>query len=467
MALNRRKLLQLAGASAFTAASVPWASRMFTAHAADTSGYKALVCVFLFGGLDGHDLLLPYDEPSFAQFSRVRGSLLNTYGAARSRENLLPVNPDDASRFGSRQFALPPEFPKLKALFDQGRVSVVSNVGPLIEPTTASGFVSGSARVPSRLFSHNDQQSTWQSSAPEGAQLGWGGLFADAALASGANATDPAFTTLAATGVGPFLTGRRASPYQLSLSGSTGLKALAPLAQRPDSDLFAPFVTSAERFVQASSFSSDNVLERDMARLFRDGIATNNAFTAAKDSAIALSTSFPGSPLGSQLRAVAETISIRNSLFASRQIFFVGTGGFDTHSSQAADLPGLLTQIDDALAAFNAAMTELGVSQSVTTFTASDFGRTLAVNGDGTDHGWGGHHIVMGGAVRGRHIFGDVTPAELGHDLDAGGGRLIPSLSVEQLAGPLGRWWGLTESEVAAALPNLGNFDPANLDLFL
>jgi uncharacterized protein (DUF1501 family) len=153
--------------------------------------------------------------------------------------------------------------------------------------------------------------------------------------------------------------------------------------------------------------------------------------------------------------------------FASRQIFFVGTGGFDTHSSQAADLPGLLTQIDDALAAFNAAMTELGVSQSVTTFTASDFGRTLAVNGDGTDHGWGGHHIVMGGAVRGRHIFGDVTPAELGHDLDAGGGRLIPSLSVEQLAGPLGRWWGLTESEVAAALPNLGNFDPANLDLFL
>ena len=461
MTLSRRHFLKTVGATTALGAGAAFLPRTLTAHAATTGGYRALVCVFLFGGLDSHDILLPYDTESYASFANVRQSLLNGYGESRDRSRLLPLAPDNAADFGSRRFAMPPEMPQLKALFDAGRAAVVANVGPLIEPVTAQGFLDGSARVPSRLFSHNDQQSTWQSSSPEGAQLGWGGLFADAALASGANAGGPRFTTLSTAGVGPFLTGNVASPYQVSVSGSAGIAALEgqPAA-------FADFLASAEDRFRAQGFDGSHILERDMAELFRSGIDTNTVFDAARAGAAPLATEFPDSPLGSQLRAVAETISIRGALSASRQIFFVGTGGFDSHSNQAFDLPGLLTQIDGAMAAFDSAMTELGVSGDVTSFTASDFGRTLAVNGDGTDHGWGGHSIVLGGAVRGRRIFGDVPDARLGHGSDGGGGRLVPSLSVEQLADPLGRWWGLSGAEVAAALPNLRNFDPAGLDLF-
>lgn len=460
MKLDRRQFLSSASAAAALGAGFPGA---LTAHAADTSGYKALVCVFLFGGLDGHDFLLPYDLPSYQSFAGIRQTLLNQQGASRSRESLLPLTLDDPSAFGSREFALPPEMPRLKSLFDQGRAAIVGNVGPLIEPVTAEGFANGSARVPSRLFSHNDQQATWQASAPEGAQLGWGGLFADAVLGAGGNAGGADFTTMAGSEVGPFLTGRIASPYQISLSGSAGITAL----NQSGGTAFDPFLASAKDRFRAEGFAGSNILAQDIANKFRAGIDANTVFDEARVGAIPLTTAFRQSSLGVQLAAVAETISIRTSLFASRQIFFVGTGGFDTHSSQAADLPALLTQIDDALAAFNDATAELGLSQSVTTFTASDFGRTLAVNGDGTDHGWGGHHIVMGGAVRGRNIFGDVPPAEFGHDLDAGGGRLLPSLGVEQLAEPLGRWWGLNDSEIAAALPNLANLGSANLNLFV
>ena len=196
MTLDRRRFLRMSAATAAVSAGAGLVPRTLTAHAATTGGYKALVCIFLFGGLDSHDLLLPYDTESYTSFAGVRQSLLNGYGETRDRSSLLPLSPDNASDFGSRQFAMPPEMPQLKALFDEGRAAVVANVGPLLEPVTARAFNDGSARVPSRLFSHNDQQSTWQSSSPEGAQLGWGGLFGDAALASGANAGGPAFTTL-------------------------------------------------------------------------------------------------------------------------------------------------------------------------------------------------------------------------------------------------------------------------------
>ena len=461
MTLDRRRFLRGAAATCALGAGASFIPHGLTAHAATTGGYRALVCVFLFGGLDSHDLLLPYDTESYSSFANVRQSLLNGYGETRDRASLLAITPDNAADLGSRRFALPPEMPELKRLFDAGRAGLVANVGPLIEPVTAREFIDGSARVPSRLFSHNDQQSTWQSAAPEGAQLGWGGLFGDAALASGANSAGAQFTTLAMAGVGPFLTGNVVAPYQVSLSGLAGIAALEPRGGG-----FDAFLAQAENRFRADGFTGRSILARDMANLFREGIDTNSVFDAARAGAFPLATEFPDSPLGTQLRAVAETISIRGALSASRQIFFVGTGGFDNHSNQAFDLPGLMRQIDGALSAFDAAMTELGVGDDVTTFTASDFGRTLAVNGDGTDHGWGGHHIVMGGSVRGRQILGTVPEARLGHDYDGGGGRLVPSLAVEQLAEPLGRWWGLDVSEVAAALPNLRNFDPAGLALF-
>ncbi len=466
MKLSRRDFLRYSIASSIAGAAALGMPGTLSAQSTQANDYKALVCVFLFGGVDGHDLLIPYDVNSYNSFANVRQPLLNAYGGSRSRESLLPLSPINASEFGSREFALPPELPLLKSLFDQGKASIVSNVGPLVEPINAQAFLSGSANLPPRLFSHNDQQSIWQASAPEGANFGWGGLFADAMLAAGANGGISDFTTLATAGVGPFLTGNIASPYQVSLSGSAGITALESAGRTTLGSDFESFVASARARFRAQGFSGSNILQQDIANMFKKGIDTNAVFDAARSSAPSLVTEFPSSSLGSQLRTVAETMSIRSSLSANRQIFFVGTGGFDTHSNQADDLSALFSQLDAALAAFDSAMTELNLSENVTTFTASDFGRTLSVNGDGTDHGWGGNQIVMGGAVRGNTILGEVPPPMLGHEFDAGNGRLIPQIAVEQYAAQLGNWWGLSPLDIANALPTLSNFDSVNWSLF-
>ncbi|MEO1041092.1 MAG: DUF1501 domain-containing protein [Pseudomonadota bacterium] len=466
MTTNRRTFLKGAGAAAISAAGVSGVPATFTAHAAGTSGYKALVCVFLFGGLDNHDFILPYDQSSYDAFASIRQTLLTTQGTSRDRASLLALNPLNASDFGSRQFALPPEMPLLKGLFDSGNMALVGNVGPLIEPVTRTTFENGSARVPPRLFSHNDQQATWQSSEPEGAQFGWGGLFADAMLSAGGNAASPEFTTISSSEVGPFLTGNVAQPYQVSVEGSAQIAVLEDLDEGTLTGDEAAFFAHVKDRFRAQGFNGTNILAQDLATKFRDGIDTNDQYDEARAALSPLATSFPQNSLGFQLRSVAETIAIRGALSASRQIFFVGIGGFDTHSSQARTLPSLLSSMDAGLAAFNSAMIELGLSNDVTLFTASDFGRTLAVNGDGTDHGWGGHQLVMGGAVNGNRIFGTLPEPVLDTEQDTGGGRWIPSLSVEQYADPLGQWWGLTPSEVSTALPNLSNFSGAGLTLF-
>jgi len=209
---------------------------------------------------------------------------------------------------------------------------------------------------------------------------------------------------------------------------------------------------------EAMDFASTNLIDRDVSNAMRTALTTNENFNDAFASIQPFATAFPASFLAQQLQAVANTIAIRDSLLINRQVFFVAIGGFDTHSNQANDLPGLQRQIDEGVVAFYQAMQEIGLGSDVTLFTASDFGRTLAINGDGTDHGWGSHHFVIGDAVQGGQIYGDMPPYSLGHDQDAGSGRLIPTMSVEQFAEPLGRWFGLNDSEIAAALPNLGNF---------
>ncbi|MEM6733645.1 MAG: DUF1501 domain-containing protein [Myxococcota bacterium] len=204
--------------------------------------------------------------------------------------------------------------------------------------------------------------------------------------------------------------------------------------------------------------SRSNLIERDMAEKLRGAYDSNLTYGTATQNATELTTQFPESALSNQLQAVARAISARSALSASRQVFIVEHGGFDTHSNQARSLPELQAELNDAIVAFSQAMDELTIGSDVTLFTASDFGRSLAVNGDGTDHGWGAHHFVVGGAVQGHQIYGNIPVADFGHELDAGGGRLIPTLSVDQYAAPLGRWFGLTEGELATALPNLSNF---------
>lgn len=464
MTPTRRSFLTGASAlSAATLAGLGSSLSAFQASAAETTGYKAMVCLFLLGGMDGHDTVLPYDQASYNRYAEIRSSLMGLYeniqgGSTRARNRLLALNPSNAADFGSRQFALPEELTGIKGLFDSGDAAIVGNVGPLIQPLTRQQFEAETAPQPKRLFSHNDQQSTWMSSQPEGAQFGWGGRFADAALASGANAGSRDFTTITSLGNELFLTGEDARPYQVGLDGAPEINALNFFAN--DNSVSDPnsIYSKLRDHFETADFSSTNLIDRDVSNAMRTALTTNESFNEAFESIQPFATPFPEHFLGQQLRAIANTIAIRDALLVNRQVFFVAIGGFDTHSNQANDLPGLQREIDSGVVAFYQAMQELGLGSDVTLFTASDFGRTLAINGDGTDHGWGSHHFVIGEAVQGGRIYGDIPPYDFGHDHDAGNGRLIPTTSVEQFAEPLGRWFGLNNSEIAAALPNLSNF---------
>ena len=444
--LKRRQFLRNAS---LLAAGAPLSHGL---HAQPADDYRALVCVFLFGGLDCHDVLIPNDTPSWNEYQRLRRPLLEQYGERRRRDQLLNLEPKVSDQNDGRVFAPPPELSAVKGLFDNGRLSWVGNLGPLVTATNRASLAARSVPLPPRLFSHNDQQSVWQASAPEGAQYGWGGLFADAVIASNIN-TDTTFTTVTGGGAELFLTGRLNVPYQVNVAGSTELELAEILAEETDKS-----VAEFNAMLDSRSTASSHVLLRDTAKAMIRGFAANRDFARAVAGVSSPSQPFPETDLGLQLQAVTRTIAARQSLGVRRQLFLVGVGGFDTHSNQARTLPKLMKNIDTSLSVFSAALDDMGLTDNVTLFTASDFGRTLAVNGDGTDHGWGGHHLVMGGAVQGGQILGTIPPPLLDHDQDAGGGRLIPTIAVDQYAAALGQWLGLSSGSVNDALPNLANF---------
>ncbi len=463
MNISRRTLLKSAGAlSATTGFGVTSSLGSFAAHAADTSGYKALVCLFFKGGMDNHDTLLPYDTASYNRLSEIRSELFNSYnrlpnGSTRTRGALLPLAPANQSDFGTREFALPPELGGIHDLFTQGRVAIAGNVGPLIEPINRTTFRDRSAERPARLFSHNDQQSTWMALTTEGARFGWGGRFADAALNASAN-LNPVFTAITVSGNEVFLTGERTVQYKIGSGGTQTIREIDNnrlLGSGRNSDVAQAMLLD---HLRGEGLADNNLFETDISTITRRAIDSNSLFEEAIDTATPFATVFPDSRLGGQLASVARTISVRNSLGAARQVFFVSIGGFDTHARQPSSLPNLHTQISDAVVAFYNATVELGVENDVTLFTASDFGRTLVNNDDGSDHGWGAHHFIVGGAVNGGRIFGDVPPWDVDHQYDAGRGRLIPTTSIEQFAAPLGRWFGLNDTELNTALPLLPTF---------
>tara|TARA_R110001592_G_scaffold363248_5_gene682292 strand:- start:32875 stop:34275 length:1401 start_codon:yes stop_codon:yes gene_type:complete len=464
---TRRKFLKLSAATpiALAGSSMLGSLAGMNAHAMDTDGYKALVCVFLFGGMDCHDTVLPYDQASYDQYAAIRSSLLQSYaalpsGSSRSREALLPL-PTTSAMSAGRQFALPPQMGALHSLFGDGKAAIVGNVGPLLQPTDRTALLNGSGPLPKRLFSHNDQQSTWMSFAPEGSQLGWGGRFGDVAFKAGANINN-IFSQISLAGNTVFLSGEQVGPYQIGVDGVQSIYLL----DRSGSVVPAALDPILRDHFSAAGSNRSNLFERDFINLSQTSFEANKLLDAALRTAPDFATGFPNGALGTQLAAVARTIAVRETLGASRQVFFIGLGGFDTHSAQAATLPALQQDISDSIAAFYAATQEMGIENDVTTFTSADFGRTLTVNGDGTDHGWGSHHFVVGGAVKGGQIYGDIPPPTLAHSQDAGNGRLIPTVSVEQFAAPLGSWYGLNEAELNLSLPGLANFSDGGLGLF-
>jgi len=450
---SRRAFLQRGAALSLAAGATPWAlslAAMGEAAAQTATDYKALVCVFLYGGNDYANTVVPYDQASHDSYTGFRSNIALDRSALAATV-LNPVAPA-APLPGGQQYALAPGLAPLLPLFDAGRMSVVLNVGTLIQPTTKAQYTSKSAPLPPKLFSHNDQQSYWQASSPEGAASGWGGRIGDLFAAGNGNAT---FSCVSVAGNAVFLSGKSAVQYQVTTSGSVAVSGIK-------SALFGSWACSTA-LQNLMTTPRVHLFENEYARVSQRSIDANDQLTAAL-AGVTVNTVFPaGNSLADQLAMVARMIAARDPLGAKRQVFLVSLGGFDTHDSLATTHPALMATLGDALAAFYQATVDLGVAQQVTTFTASDFGRTLLANTSGSDHGWGGMQFVLGGSVLGGSYVG--TPPALGNGGadDVGQGRLLPALSVDQFGATLGKWFGVSAADQSSVMPNLANFSTTDL----
>lgn len=451
--LQRREFLRRASALGLAGTAGPLALSLAgigeAAAATAPSDYKALVCVFLYGGNDYGNTLVPYDQASYDAYAAIRQAL------ATPRDQLtataLGLN------VGGRQMALAPQLGKLKSLWDSGRLGIQLNVGTLIQPTTLAQYQAQNVPLPPKLFSHNDQQSVWQSNSPEGATSGWGGRMGDLFL--GGNGTST-FTCINASGNAVFMSGKQAVQYQVSTSGAVPINGiLKPLyGSQACADALRGLITAADR---------THWMEAELNRVVARSVSAQGTISAALAGLPALATPFDTtSSLSNQLLMVAKLIAVRQALGATRQVFFVSLGGFDLHDFLVAEHPGLLTAVNDALASFYAATVELGVASQVTAFTASDFGRTLTSNGDGSDHGWGSHHFVLGGAVQGGKYWGTLPSVSVNGPDDVGQGRLLPTTSVDQLGATLATWMGVAASDLPSVLPRIVNYTQRDMAYF-
>jgi uncharacterized protein (DUF1501 family) len=471
MAHTRRDFLRNAACALGGAAlaSTVESFGLLDAYAQSAASYRALVCVFLNGGNDGNNMIVPLDPTGYGQYSAARASA----GLAHAQAALLPVNPPSQGR----QFGFHPNMPEMQSLFNQGRLAVVCNAGPLVEPLTRLTYLNGTGKRPLQLFSHSDQVGLWQTSiANSVSQTGWGGRIADRVAAQNSPSTFSHSISIA--GVSTFLTGN--STRQLAIAdASTSLANLLPLT-----------MAGSTGEVASRRAAFDQIRAADLgARLVKAAGDTRGSAlqTSAQLSSVAFrnfTTVFPSTSLGRQLLQVGRLIAERGTFGMKRQVFFVQAGGYDSHSNQRGTGGGtqdtLLQQLSQALKAFHDLLkNELGnpasgfyigsdVSQEVTAFTLSDFGRTLQPSGAGalvgSDHGWGNHHLVLGGAVRGGDFYGSFPTLVNGGPDDADTrGRWIPTTSVEQYAATLASWYGLAASDFPAVFPLLDRFPVTNL----
>jgi uncharacterized protein (DUF1501 family) len=419
--------------------------------------YKALVCIFLAGGNDGHGTVIATDTPSFSAFTTARSG---APGLAYAQTDLLPIILKTPQ--SGRTFALNPYLTGVQNLFNAGRAAIVANTGTLIAPTTKAQIQSNAVPLPASLYSHFDQTAAWQAITANGGSAvhtGWGGAMAD--LIASMN-TNSAFTCISTSGIALFLSGQ--TSYQLNVT-SAGPIPISGLAQpafglQSGSNVLSSILTADEKNLFAKEYevvisrstAAQATLATSMLPAGPGGIANPVQYLDP------ITNKLTTNNFATSLQTVARIIGGRSGLGVSRQIFYVTLGGFDTHDNQAPQHARLLTQLSQGLEYFDATMTTLGLGNQVTAFTASDFGRTLTANSDGTDHGWGSHHIVTGGAVNGQDMYGQYPVIGSNQANDTGAGRLIPTTSVEQYAGTLAKWFGLSDGQIKQVFPNFANF---------
>ena len=448
---SRRAFLKRASALSMAGVAAPWAvnlAAMAEASAATATDYKAMVCIFLYGGNDYANTVTPYDTASYNSYQAMRPSFAHAR-ASLAATSLNPVAAPLDVNGVAHQYALAPNLAPLMPLFDGGQLGVLLNVGTLVQPTTKQQYVNKSVKLPPKLFSHNDQQSVWQSSNPEGALSGWGGRMGDLFQGGNGNAT---FTCVNVSGNAVFMSGGSAVQYQISTNGSVPLNGLkAPLfGSSAASEALRTLITQPR----------SHLLEAEYNRVAKRSVDADSVLTAALAASPAISTVYPtANNLGDQLKMVARMIAAAPAVGARRQVFFVSMGGFDNHDQMATAHPTLMKNLASAMAAFYQSTVELGVADKVTAFTASDFGRTMVGNNDGSDHGWGSMHFVMGGAVKGKTLYGTAPVVANNGPDDVGQGRLLPTTSVDQLAATLGKWMGVSDTNLLTMLPSLANYN--------
>ena len=446
--LKRTAVLGMAGVGTPLVTSL---AAIGEAAAATASDYKALVCVFLYGGNDYANTLPPYDQASYDLYQQARPAL------AYPRDQLAATALSPATALpGGRQYAVAPALAPLASLFAAQKMAVVLNVGTLVQPTTKAQYQAKAVPLPPKLFSHNDQQSYFQATSPEGATSGWGGRIGDLLQSGNGTAT---LTCINASGNAVFLTGKAALQYSV---GTSGPVALLNNAQSVYGSQMAVSTLKSLMTAQPS-----HLFGQEYAKIGKRSLDTYAQVSGALANAPA--ANFPlfpaGNSLADQLKIVARMISVSSELGAKRQVFFVSLGGFDLHDSLAAKHPGLLANVANAIKAFYDTTAALGVADKVILFTASDFGRTLTPNTDGSDHGWGSMHFVVGGAVKGQAIYG--TPPAIGNNTpdDVGQGRLLPTIAVDQYAATLASWFGVSASDMPTVLPNINNYNPSSRNI--
>ncbi len=443
---SRRKFIEL-GCRTIIGAGLAASPVTQLAHAqSGGNDYRALVCIHLNGGNDGFNMLVPASGASYAEYAQGRGQLAVPSG------DLLSLNPATSN---TTAVGLNPHLAALKPLFESGQLAFQSNVGTMIEPGTAEDVRNKSIRLPEQLFSHKDQTRQWQKQNHyHQSNNGWGARAADIIASQQSN---PDLAAISLSGKNEWQAGGELSAFNIN---SDGVRNYSGMADH-DSEWQMP---RREAFIQLLHAQYNNAFEKSYAELQSRALVLSTNVGAALEKRGELQTPVPiDNALAAQLAMVAKLISIKDEFSLYRQLFYVELGGFDTHDDQLDDQPVLYSKIASALDFFNNALVEIGHQDNVVSFTTSDFGRSISSNGDGTDHGWGNHHIVMGNPVAGGDVYGAIPRILVGGPDDSRNGRIVPTTAVSQYAATMMNWLGMSSAEINEILPSLRNFDTQNL----
>lgn len=451
--LSRRDFLKKAALTTLGSSSLFSLISQFNLAQAQTStfnDYRALVCVFLYGGNDAYSMLIPHSLSEYNSYANTRRNL------AIPRGNIIPITPSNSQ---PADYGLHPELSDVANLFANNKLTFVNNIGTLVEPTSKADYLNNRVALPPQLFSHNDQQNYMMSLQATKPQQGWASRMAELML--DANGSNQLSMNISLSGANTFQMGGAQAPYTVSAAGVSDYWSIRPQS----SEIWD--INRVEAYRKILGQSQSHLFAQAFADTQNRSLSLGQQVSAALSTISPISTEFvQGSHLSASLRMVANLIAARSQLNMKRQIFFIGIGDYDTHGDQANRYPLLMRELNHSLNSFYNATVELGVSDKVTTFTASDFGRTLTSNGDGTDHGWGSHQMVMGDAIDGGKFIGTMPELVIGSNDDIGEGRIIPTTSVDQYAATLAGWYGLSGSQLSETFPNLANFNEQSLALF-